>query len=121
MIEALVVEDNPVNQMITTAMLRALGVQSVVAGGVEEARQMLDKGSYQLVLMDSQLPDGDGLHLTAEYVASGGVIPVVSMTGARDPADHRERCLAVGMVAYLEKPFTLKQLKAVVKKHALKG
>lgn len=119
MIEVLVVEDNPINQMIVSAMLRELGMQSTVAETIGEADTKLQADApYHIVLMDMQLPDGDGFELAQRYIARGGAIPVLAVTGNRDTPDFRQSCLDAGLVGCLEKPFTLKQLESAIKSHA---
>lgn len=112
----LIVEDNPISQMITVAMLRSLGVVGDVVTGLGEARKALESEDYRAILMDSQLPDGDGLDFTRDYIKAGGAVPVIAMVGAPEPSKC-QACLEVGMVAYLEKPFTLKQLEETLQVH----
>lgn len=114
----LLIEDNHINQMVTAAMLRALEIHCVVAGSVADARALLrQEQDYQLVLTDIELPDGDSITWVREYVAGGGRLPVVAMTGALKNRYSREACLDAGMVGYLEKPFTLDQLRQVLQRH----
>jgi len=112
----LIVEDNPISQMITAAMLRALDIDSDIAEGLAEAQQHIDSGGYDAIIMDSQLPDGSGLDFTRDYIAVGGALPIIAMVGAPTPRSC-QACLEVGMVAYLEKPFTLKQLQETLQVH----
>lgn len=119
MIEVLVVEDNPINQMIMSAMLREIGMQCEIAETIAEADAALNaKAPYHIVLMDMQLPDGNGLELTRRYIARGGVIPILAVTGSRDTESFRQSCLDAGLVDCLEKPFTLKQLESAIVAHA---
>jgi CheY-like chemotaxis protein len=119
MIEVLVVEDNPINQMIVSAMLRELGMQSTVAETIGKADAALHaEAPYHIVLMDMQLPDGDGLELAQRYIARGGRIPILAVTGTRDTNDFRQSCMNAGLVECLEKPFTLKQLESAINAHS---
>lgn len=119
MIEVLVVEDNPVNQMIMSAMLREIGMQCEIAETIAQADAALHaKAPYHIVLMDMQLPDGDGLELARRYIARGGSIPILAVTGSRDSEGFRQSCLDAGLIGCLEKPFTLKQLESALQTHA---
>ena len=103
----LLAEDNSVNQEVILAMIESLGLSVEVAGDGEEALQKLATGTYDLVLMDCQMPKKDGLEATAELreregAANRGRIPVVALTANAMEGD-RERCLAAGMDDYLSK------------------
>ncbi|MCA3135327.1 MAG: response regulator [Betaproteobacteria bacterium] len=115
----LVAEDNPANQLVTTGLLRAVGCSVDVAGNGNEALQCLDRGRYDLVLMDCQMPERDGCETTAswrrrERTAGLRRVPIVAIT-ANALDDDRERCIAAGMDGYLSKPFDRGQFMAVLK------
>lgn len=101
----LVVEDNPVNLRLVRALLDRAGYRSVAAGSLAEAYQRLAESQPDLVLLDIQLPDGDGLSLVRQLRAgqAAGGIPVVAVTAYAMPGD-RERALAAGCAGYLTKP-----------------
>jgi len=104
----LVVEDNPINQRIAEHMLRKLGHTMDLAQHGREALELLSAHRYDLVLMDCQMPEMDGIEATAHIrnPASSVLdhdIPVIAMT-ANAFAEDRERCLAVGMNDFLAKP-----------------
>ncbi|WP_348751988.1 ATP-binding protein [uncultured Aquincola sp.] len=114
----LVVDDDPTNQMIVTAMLAnaGLGVQSADDG--RSALALLRQHRFDLVLMDWQMPDMDGLEVTRRIrngVAGthNATIPVVALT-ANAFAEDRAACLAVGMNDFLTKPVVAQQLLNVV-------
>lgn len=115
-LHVLIVEDNPIGQMVTAVLLRELGHSFTVAGTVAEALAQLENMAYDAILMDSQLPDGSGVELTRRYKAGGGAAPVIAATGVGSPA-HRAACEAAGMAAYLEKPYTLEQLRNALETH----
>jgi CheY-like chemotaxis protein len=106
-LRVLLVEDNLVNQQVALRMLQKQGHAVVVAGNGKEALSALDDGRFDVVLMDVQMPEMDGLQATAAIRArergTGRRIPIVALTAQAMEGD-RERCLAAGMDAYISKP-----------------
>ena len=101
----LIVEDNPANQLLVSAVLEREGYRLELAGSAVEARAVLARAMPDLILMDIQLPGIDGLTFTSELKAdpvSSGV-PVVALT-ALAMAGDRERALAAGCIGYISKP-----------------
>lgn len=113
-IRLLLVEDNPTNQEVAMAILNRLGYKVDLATNGFEALTMLEQKSYNLVLMDCQMPEMDGFAATAK-IRSGklpGVktdIPIIAMTANAMQGD-RERCLTAGMDDYIAKPVQPRQL-----------
>jgi hypothetical protein len=110
----LVVEDNPVNQQVAGKMLTRLGVRASVAANGAEALAILRRLSYDLVLMDCQMPVMDGFEATrriraGEAGAHNAAVRIVAMT-ANAYAEDRQKCLAAGMDDYLVKPISLQAL-----------
>jgi two-component system, sensor histidine kinase and response regulator len=106
----LLVEDNPVNQDVTSEMLEALGCRVDVAASGREALEKLAIQPYNLVLMDCQMPEMDGYETTQRIRANLTTsMPIVALTALAMKGD-RERCLAAGMNDYLSKPFSMQQL-----------
>ncbi|HJY88449.1 MAG TPA: ATP-binding protein [Candidatus Acidoferrales bacterium] len=103
----LLAEDNPVNQQLAVHLLERRGHSVVAAETGRKALAMLGKDRFDLVLMDVQMPEMDGLEATAAIRArektSGERLPIVAMTAHAIKGDA-ERCLAAGMDAYISKP-----------------
>ncbi|NUQ61281.1 MAG: response regulator [Pirellulales bacterium] len=113
----LLAEDSLVNQKLATALLEKHGHTVTVAGNGREALAALQSEPFDLVLMDVQMPEMDGLEATAAIRAkektTGGHIPVIAMTAHAMKGD-RERCLAAGMDGYIAKPFRAQHLFEVI-------
>jgi CheY-like chemotaxis protein len=110
----LLVEDNPVNQTVARGLLMRQGHTVVIAANGKEALDAVSRqGSFDLVLMDLQMPEMDGLETTAAIRAgeegTGKRLPIVALTAQAIHGD-RERCLAAGMDGYLSKPVVPQQL-----------
>jgi CheY-like chemotaxis protein len=112
----LVAEDNAVNRKLALRLLQQLGYAADVAGNGQEAITALEKASYDLILMDIQMPELDGLEATRRIRKRwpGDAGPrIVAMTAVAMPGD-RELCLAVGMDDYLSKPIRVDELSAAL-------
>jgi two-component system sensor histidine kinase/response regulator len=114
----LVVDDAELNQEIARGLLEVAGCEVAVAGDGQEALARLDAASFDLVLMDMQMPVMDGLTATAELRKRPELagLPVLAMTANVLPRD-RARCLEVGMQAVLTKPVDPPQLYTAVARH----
>ena len=111
----LVAEDNEVNQEVARALLTDAGFAVDVAANGRIAVEMAGAGAYDLILMDMQMPEMDGLEATAAIRRLPGLaaIPIVAMT-ANAMASDRERCLAAGMVDFVAKPIEPDELWAAL-------
>ena len=111
----LIVEDNLVNQRLATRFVQKLGFTSDVAVNGSEAVDMVLSREYDLVLMDCQMPVMDGYAATEEIRKReiGRHTPILAVT-ARAMKEDEERCLAVGMDAFLSKPLDLAKLAEVI-------
>jgi len=103
----LLAEDNRINQIIAVRMLQTRGHHVTVSRTGLEVLQALKGDCFDVVLMDLQMPEMDGLEATAAIRemerSGGGHLPIVAMTASVMQGD-RERCLAAGMDGYLTKP-----------------
>ena len=110
---ALLAEDNEINQEIAVAMLEALGVKTIVAGNGQEALDLLETTSFDVVLMDIQMPVMDGLsatHIIRKHPSDTiRNIPIIAMT-AHAMREDREKSLNAGMNGHITKPIDQQEL-----------
>jgi PAS domain S-box-containing protein len=118
----LVAEDEPMNQLLVKRFLSKLGQSCDLANNGCEAVEKLGMNSYDLVLMDVQMPEMDGLHAAME-VRSGKCgehhrgVYICALTAYAMAGDH-ERCIDAGMNDYLSKPLTLPALRRAIERAA---
>ena len=118
----LVVEDNEVNALVVRGMLEQMGVNAELAVDGQKALARMGQTSYDLVLMDCQMPVLDGWEATRIWRAretrlrQNQRVPIVALT-ASAAAGERERCLEAGMDDYLSKPFSREALSALVDRY----
>ena len=109
----LLAEDNAVNQMLAARFIEKRGHTVTVVGNGLQALEALETGSFDVVLMDVQMPEMDGFEATAEIrkreKLTGKHIPILAMT-AHAMSGDRERCLAAGMDGYVSKPIRADEL-----------
>jgi len=136
----LLVDDDPVNQMVALGLLRRHGWHAVAAANGKEALKILAGQSFDLILLDLQMPEMDGFQ-TASMIRQKeaqissppnpqkstdaireqadqhvGRIPIIALTTASQPG-VREKCLAAGMDDYLNKPVSPRELYAIIEKY----
>jgi PAS domain S-box-containing protein len=112
----LVAEDNAVNQMVMQRLLSKRGHRVVIAITGSSAVETFAREPFDLIFMDVQMPEMDGMAATREIrrrEAEGAHVPIVALT-AHAMSGDRERCLAVGMDNYMTKPVDPKQLEAIL-------
>ncbi len=113
----LLVEDNPVNRRLALRLLEKRGHTVLTAGDGAAALEQVDRDSFDLILMDVQMPVLNGLEATAAIrrreQGTGRRLPVVAMTAYAMEGD-RQRCLAAGMDAYVSKPIQTEELHRVI-------
>ena len=114
----LVVEDDPVNQMILMDFLAANGYATVAASSGPEGIDSYDRESPDLCLVDVQLPRKNGFELVRDIKGRGIGTPVLLMSAVYNDADQSTRTVQLGTLAdgYLTKPFDLVQLLSQVRK-----
>jgi PAS domain S-box-containing protein len=114
----LLVEDNKMNQLVSTKLLTKLGFSFEIANHGGEAIRALETDSFDAVLMDCQMPIMDGYEATAEIrriEGNGRHTPIIAMTAAAMEGD-REKCLAAGMDDYITKPVRLEAIAAMLER-----
>ena len=109
----LLAEDNAVNRLLVTALLGKRGHTIVTAVNGREAIDAATAGAFDIILMDVQMPEVDGLEATAAIrnmeAATGTRVPIIALTAHAMKGD-REMCIAAGMDEYLSKPINPKEL-----------
>ncbi len=107
----LLVDDNPVNRLIGGKLVTQLGHEITLAASGSAALELLDQETYDVVLLDLQMPEVDGFDVLAALEKRSAPRPnIVALTAdARD--ETREHCLALGMEGFLEKPIHLERLR----------
>jgi signal transduction histidine kinase/ActR/RegA family two-component response regulator len=116
-VRVLLVEDNPVNQKVAIRMLQKLGCVVELAENGQQALEKLERASYDIVLMDMQMPIMDGLtatRLLRQREQQTGHHQVVIALTANAMQTDRELCLDAGMDDYLSKPLTLDALQVML-------
>jgi PAS domain S-box-containing protein len=106
-VKILLVEDNLINQKVALLSLKKLGYQADVANNGLEALAKLKEKSYQLILMDIQMPEMDGLTATQMIRRENPNHPIIIGLTANAFAEDREKCLSIGMNDYMTKPISL--------------
>jgi CheY-like chemotaxis protein len=123
-VRVLVAEDNPVNQKLAIRMLEKFNMSVDIAATGREVLGMLEKGAYELVFMDCQMPEMDGYEATARIRQSeqdsGKHLPIIAMTANAMQGD-REKCLSAGMDDYIAKPIRREAITEMLQKWAPKS
>ena len=124
-VRVLLVEDNLVNQRVASATLKRMGIKPHIASNGVEAIEQSATASYDVILMDCQMPEMDGFEATAvirarEEAQGTARVPIIALTANAMDGD-RERCLEAGMDDYLAKPLRPDGLRATLEKWSPDG
>lgn len=124
-VSILLVEDNAVNQKFALRLLEKSGYRADIADNGKEAVKALERDSYDVVLMDIQMPEMDGYQATSvirdpKSSVRNHNVPIIAMTANAMKGD-RERCLAAGMNHYIAKPIRGKKLLEAIKMYLPKS
>jgi CheY-like chemotaxis protein len=112
----LLAEDNPVNQKVALSMLKKMGYQADVAVNGLEVLQSLERKHFDVILMDIQMPEMDGLEATRQIRSRLSKQPcIIAMTAYALEGD-REHCLDAGMDEYISKPIKKDELEKALRK-----
>jgi len=114
----LVAEDNLINQQLLLKILSLLGYDAALAENGQEVLEMMDKANYDIILMDVQMPEMDGLETTRQIRNNKKLQPVIIAMTANAMQGDQEECLQAGMNDYLSKPVNIDALMNTLKKWA---
>lgn len=115
-IRILMAEDNLINQRVGRLILQRAGFEVDLANDGREAIEAHSKKSYDVILMDCQMPVMDGLEASRNIRQLAAPQPVIIAVTANALVGEREKCLEAGMNDYLSKPFHAEELVSIVKK-----
>lgn len=115
-LEILIAEDNPVNQTLINMVMKKLGYDALMTVNGLKAFEALNKKQYDLVLMDVQMPEMDGLEATKLVRAQLPYQPVIIAVTANAMQEDKETCLQAGMEDYISKPIQMEKLIDLLKK-----
>jgi signal transduction histidine kinase/ligand-binding sensor domain-containing protein/CheY-like chemotaxis protein len=122
LLRILIAEDNPVNQRVAARLLEKRGHRVALAANGREALEWLDRQEFDLILMDVQMPELDGIETTTvireRETRQGGHIPIVALT-AHAMLGDRDRCIEAGMDNYVNKPIDAVKFLEVVESTVL--
>jgi len=117
-VKVLVVEDNPVNQKVASAVLTKLGYNATLVTNGKAAIETLSSQHYDLILMDCQMPIMDGYEATRKLRTDKRFshLPIIAMT-ASTTIEEQNKCRDVGMNDFIAKPFDLESIRAILAQH----
>jgi CheY-like chemotaxis protein len=111
-----IAEDNRINQMVIRKTLGRLGFEPVIVENGREVVEEIQQNSYDIILMDIQMPEMDGLEATRQIRKIMGKHPVIIAMTANAMQSDKEECLAAGMDDYISKPIKVEDLKEKLEK-----
>ncbi len=114
-VHALLVEDNPINQMVAAELLKAAGIRVTKADSGFEAIEMLKQETFDVILMDIQMPDMDGIEATQKIRSNPKFkdLPIIAISASAMTSDY-EKCKAAGMNGFVAKPIDTKYLFSII-------
>lgn len=118
--KVLVAEDSEGSQILTRKMLKRIGLEADIAADGKEALEKATKTTYDLILMDMQMPVYNGYEATQQLRKEGVTTPIIALTAYAMEGD-REKCIDAGCDDYLSKPFEQKDLTRIINKHLATG
>jgi len=113
-LQVLVVDDNPINRKVLALQLEKLGQNVTIAENGQQAVDRVLEEKFDLVLMDCQMPEMDGLEATRRIRQSAGYQPTIVALTAYTEESRRKACQDAGMDAFLTKPVETGKLKGLV-------
>jgi signal transduction histidine kinase/CheY-like chemotaxis protein/ligand-binding sensor domain-containing protein len=117
----LLAEDNPINQLLATKMLNTIGYEPVKAENGLEVLEIMNRESFDLILMDVQMPEMDGIEATKNIRIKDIAQPVIIAMTANAMQGDQDECLKAGMDDYLSKPVRVDTLKEMIQKWAVQA
>ena len=114
-VRILLAEDNRINQMVALGLLQTIGCSAEIASNGQQVLDALKKGTFDIILMDCQMPEMDGYEATRRIRAAGhGQLPRIIAMTANAMQGESEKCLAAGMDDYMSKPVRLDTLRKMI-------
>ncbi|UEC40191.1 MULTISPECIES: response regulator [Methanothrix] len=110
----LIAEDNPVNQKVAQLMLQRLGHRADLAANGQEVLRAMENRAYDLVLMDIQMPDMNGIEATKHIRSRWQQGPKIIAITSFDPEFCREQCFSAGVDDFINKPIRMNELDAAI-------
>jgi CheY-like chemotaxis protein len=117
----LLAEDNEINQLLAIKMLNNIGYEPVVAENGLQVIDLLKTEKFDLILMDVQMPEMDGLEATKHIREKSEMQPVIIAMTANAMSSDEDECLKAGMDDYLSKPVRIEMLKSMIGKWAVQA
>ena len=114
--KVLVAEDNPSNQKLIAILLQRMGLEVTLAGDGVEAVTQCGEQSFDIILMDMQMPNLNGYDATRQLRSQGVKIPIIAVTANAMTGDE-QKCMDVGCDGYLSKPIDRNKLDELVGQH----
>ena len=110
----LIAEDNPVNQKVAQLMHQRLGHRADLAANGQEVLRAMENRAYDLVLMDIQMPEMDGIEATKHIRSRWQQGPKIIAITSFDPEFCREQCFSAGVDDFINKPIRMNELDAAI-------